>query len=400
LLCPPLTAGDEQGDFSQNTAVKHIGVGPNISPHTKTGRLARQQPEWSFGKHGKGAYATREHNSWVRRTPMQAKKATFFSTLVIATTLIGFSSPVLALDTQSTENKVAVVNGTVITEKELDRQVSFLEMKLQEAGKPVNGADLAEIKRDALENLIDEELLYQAAVKQKSKVSDAEINHALSTIKARFPNENEFRNALSKAGLSEAALKSQVDRNLTIEQFIDKQFIQKLNTSEMDAKAYYNAHPDLFKRAEQVRASHILIRVNPQADQSQKEISRKKIETIEQRLKNGEDFAELARQNSEDPSSARGGDLGYFGRGRMVKPFEDAAFALKPGEISGVVETQFGYHLIKVTDRKPETVIPYEEVKDKLQEYLKREKIREQVGSFVAEQKGKAKVERLLTEKP
>jgi peptidyl-prolyl cis-trans isomerase C len=392
--------GDEEGDFSRNLAVTDRVIGLNISLHPRTGRLARQQLEWSLRRNENGACAMTEYNSWVRRTRMKARKGIFFSTFGTAILLIGFSSPVLALDKESTENKVAVVNGAVITEKELDRQVSFLQQKFQEAGRPMNEADLAEIRRDALENLIDEELLYQAAVKQKTKVTDAEINQALSTIKARFPNENEFMNALSKAGLSEAALKSQIDRNLTIEQFIDKQFIQKVSTSDKDAKAYYDSHLDVFKRPEQIRASHILIRVDPQADQSQKDSSRKKIETIEQRLKKGEDFAELAKQNSEDASSVRGGDLSYFGRGRMVKPFEDAAFALKPGEVSGIVETQFGYHLIKVTDKKPETVIPYEEIKDKLQEYLKREKIREQVGSFVGEQKGKAKVERLLTKKP
>jgi peptidyl-prolyl cis-trans isomerase C len=331
---------------------------------------------------------------------MQTTKVIFLSTFVTVITLIGFSSPVLALDKQVSESKVAVVNGTVITEKDLDKQVGFLQQKLQKTGKSMTEADLAEIKRDALENLIDEELLYQAAVKEKTKVSDTEINQALGTIKARFPDEGQFQDALSKTGLSEAALKSQLERNLTIDQFIDKQFVQKVTVSDKDAKVYYDAHPDLFKRPEQIRASHILIRVDPHADQSQKDSSRKKMEAIQQRLKKGEDFAELAKQYSEDPSSARGGDLSYFGRGRMVKPFEDAAFALKQGEVSDIVETQFGYHLIKVTDRKPETLVPYEEIKNKLQDYLKGETIREKVGSYLAEQKGKAKVERLLPDKP
>jgi peptidyl-prolyl cis-trans isomerase C len=331
---------------------------------------------------------------------MQTTKLIFLSTFVTVLTLIGFSSPVLALDKQVSESKVAVVNGTVITEKDLERQVGFLQQKLQKTGKPMTEADLPEIRRNALENLIDEELLYQEAVKQKTKVSDTEINRALGTIKARFPDEGQFKDALSKTGLSEAALKSQLERNLTIDQFIDKQFVQKVMVSDKDAKAYYDGHPNLFKRPEQIRASHILIRVDPQADQSQKDNSRKKMEAIQQRLKKGEDFAELAKQNSEDASNVKGGDLGYFGRGRMVKPFEDAAFALKQGEVSDIVETQFGYHLIKVTDRKPETVVPYEEIKDKLQDYLKGETIREKVGSYLAEQKGKAKVERLLPEKP
>jgi peptidyl-prolyl cis-trans isomerase C len=331
---------------------------------------------------------------------MQTTKIIFLSALATVLTLIGFSSPVLAVDKQVSEGKVAVVNGAVITEKDLDRQVGILQQKLQKTGKPMTEGDLTGIRRRALENLIDEELLYQEAVKQKTKVSDTEINQALGTIKARFPDEGQFQDALSKTGLSEAALKSQLERNLTIDQFIGKQFVQKVVISDKDTKVYYDAHRDLFKRPEQIRASHILIRVDPQADQSQKDESRKKMEAIQQRLKKGEDFAELAKQYSEDPSSAKGGDLGYFGRGRMVRPFEDAAFALKPGEVSDIVETQFGYHLIKVTERKPETLVPYEEIKDKLQDYLKGETIREKVGSYLAEQKGKAKVERLLPEKP
>jgi peptidyl-prolyl cis-trans isomerase C len=331
---------------------------------------------------------------------MQTIKVIFLSTFVTVIALIGFLSPVLAVDKQASEGKVAVVNGTVITEKDLDRQVGFLQQRLQETGKPVNEADLAEIKRHALENLIDEELLYQAAVKQKTKVSDTEINQALNTIKARFPDEAHFKDALSKASLSETALRSQLTKNLTIDQFIDKQFVEKVAVSDKDAKVYYDAHPDLFKRPEQVRASHILIRVDPKADQFQKDSARKKLEAIQQKLKKGEDFTELAKQYSEDSSSARGGDLNYFSRGKMVKPFEDAAFALKKGEVSDIVETQFGYHLIKVTDRRPETLIPFEEIKDKLQDYLKKETIREKVGSYLAEQKGKAKVERLLPEKP
>jgi peptidyl-prolyl cis-trans isomerase C len=342
----------------------------------------------------------KEYNFGARRTPMQITKVIFLSTFVTVITLIGFLSPVPALDKQVPESKVAVVNGTVITGKDLDKQVGFLQQKLREAGKPMNEADLAEIKRDALENLIDEELLYQAAVKEKTRVSDTEINQTLGKIKARFPDEGQFKDALGKAGLSEATLKSRIERNLTIDQFIEKQFVQKVAVSDKDAKAYYDGHPDLFKRPEQVRASHILIRVDPQADQSKKDSARKKLEAIQQRLKKGEDFAELAKQYSEDPSSARGGDLSYFGRGMMVKSFEDAAFALKKDEVSDIVETQYGYHLIKVTDRKPETLIPYEEIKDKLQDYLKGETIREEVGSYVAEQKGKAKVERFLPEKP
>ncbi len=158
--------------------------------------------------------------------------------------------------------------------------------------------------------------------------------------------------------------------------------------------------PGLFKQPEQVRASHILIKVEPQADESQKAAARKKIQKIQQRLQKGEDFAALAEEFSQCPSSAKGGDLGYFRRGQMVKPFEEAAFALKPGEVSDVVETKFGYHLIKVIEKKSETTIAFEDIKDRLEQYLKQEKVQKEVSLYAQKLKEKAKVERFLTQGP
>ena len=117
--------------------------------------------------------------------------------------------------------------------------------------------------------------------------------------------------------------------------------------SEADARAYFDAHPDEFKMPERVHASHILVKVDPNASDASKAESRKKLEGIKARLDGGEDFAKLAEENSDCPSSAKGGDLGFFTRGQMVAPFEEAAFALNPGDTSDVVETRFGFHLIK-----------------------------------------------------
>jgi peptidyl-prolyl cis-trans isomerase C len=131
-----------------------------------------------------------------------------------------------------------------------------------------------------------------------------------------------------------------------------------------------------------VRASHILIKADPQADESQKAAARKKIKEIQNKLSKGEDFTALAREYSEGPSGTKGGDLGYFSRGQMVKPFEDAAFTSAPGQVSDIVETRLGYHLIKVTEKKPETIVAYADIKDQLQEYLKQKKGSRAIGSI------------------
>ena len=128
-----------------------------------------------------------------------------------------------------------------------------------------------------------------------------------------------------------------------------------------------------------------MVSVDPKGNATQKDEARKKIEMVRQRLRKGEDFAALAREFSQCPSSAKGGDLGYFKRGKMAKPFEEAAFGLKAGEVSDIVETRFGFHLIKLVDKKPEGTIRYEDVKEKIGQYLKREKVKNQVSLYVEE---------------
>ena len=114
------------------------------------------------------------------------------------------------------------------------------------------------------------------------------------------------------------------------------------------------------------------------------------------RAKAGEDFAALAKENSQDGSASQGGDLGFFPRGRMVPAFDQAAFALKPGEISEVVTTEFGYHIIKLTEKKVGSAVPFEEVKPQVLEYLSNQKKQQRVDSFIDEAKKRAKIEVLV----
>ncbi len=262
------------------------------------------------------------------------------------------SSLALAEEKQAPRDKVAVVNGSVIKRADFDREMGRVLQRLSRKDKPLSDSQVSEIKKDVLENLINSELLYQESQKHGITVDEVAVNEQLRKLKERFSSEAEFKSALSKANLSEDTMKSHLKRGMAIQRFIDKQFVQKIEVSDKESKAYYDGHPDLFRQAEQVRASHILIKVDPGADESQKAEARKKMEEIQEKVQKGEDFAALAKEFSEGPSSARGGDLGYFGRGQMVKPFEEKAFALRTGEVSDIVETQFGYHLIKVMDRK------------------------------------------------
>jgi peptidyl-prolyl cis-trans isomerase C len=331
---------------------------------------------------------------------MQAKPRKWF--LAIAATISVACSALLALaaEEKSSQGKVAVVNGSVITQEDFDREIDGILRQLANMRKPFDDSQLLAIRKEVLEGLINTELLYQETQRRGITVEEAAIDEELKTLKGGFANEDEFSTALSKANLSEALIRSQIKRRQAIEHFIAQQFAETVTVSDKEAKDFYESHPDSFKQPEQVRASHILIKIDPQADESQRAQARQQIEHIQRKLQEGEDFATLAKTFSQDPSGARGGDLGYFRRGEMVKPFEEAAFALKPGEVSDPVESTFGYHLITVIDKKPETTIAYEDIKDRIEHYLKDKNVQEKVRLQVQRLKEKAKVEIFLTQTP
>ena len=319
--------------------------------------------------------------------------------MLTAASLASMALPGFATGKPAAENKVAVVNGSVITHEELDREMNLVRQRFANMGRPVGEAQLLTIRGQVLETLISRELLYQEGQKKGIKIKKEKLEEEYEGLKNRFPSEEEFKSRLSTMKISEAEVKTQIERGLLIQELIDTQIVEKVVIPEKEVKGYYDSHPDSFKQPEQVRASHILMKVDPQVDAAKKAAARKKLEELRQRLLKGEDFVTLAREFSEGPSSVKGGDLGYFGRGQMVKPFEDAAFALDIGELSDVVETRFGYHLIKVTEKRPETIIAYADIKERLQQYLKDEKVQQEVSAYVEDLKTKAKVETFLTEK-
>ena len=328
---------------------------------------------------------------------MQIKRFRWFLVLLTAMSLAYIAMPAFAIEKQISDGKVAVVNGTVITQGDFDKEMIRIQGQFAGTGRSLNESQLPDIKKRVLETLINRELLYQESQKKGFKVEDKEVNEQFDVLKKRFPSEDEFKTALLKMKTSEAALKSQLRKGMGIQQFLDKEFVQKVNVPEEEVKDFYKKQPDLFKEPEKVKASHILIKFDSQADKSAKDQAKIKIKEIQKKLKGGEDFAVLAKEFSEGPSNVKGGDLGYFKRGQMVQPFEDAAFKLEPGVVSDIVETRFGYHLIKVVDKKPESVVNYENAKDKIVNYLKQEKTGKELKRYIEEVQQKAIIEKFLS---
>lgn len=163
---------------------------------------------------------------------------------------------------------------------------------------------------------------------------------------------------------------------------IKEEVLDKISVSEEQAKNYYEKHLAQFKIPEKARVRHIMIKVDKSAPDDVKKKAREKAEEVLKKIKAGEDFAKLAMDYSDDPGSkAKGGDLGFFEKGKMFKAFDEAAFKLNPGEVSDIVETAYGFHIIKLDEKKKEEIQPYESVKDKVmtmaKDEIKAEKMKE-----------------------
>ncbi|MBW1997433.1 MAG: peptidylprolyl isomerase [Deltaproteobacteria bacterium] len=293
------------------------------------------------------------------------------------------------------ERKVAVVNDAVIGVDEFNREMGIFREKYGDSIKFLKESEMRALKKKIIEGIIDRELLFQESQRAGIRIEDKAVEEQLAKIKKRYPSEEVFKGVLKRVNLTEEEVGFQIRKGLSIQRLISERF-DKIVVSEEEARAFFDKNPQMFKEPEKVRASHILVKVGPGMDEAKKAEARKKIEKARERLSKGEDFAQVAREVSEGPSRTKGGDLGYFKRGQMVKPFEDASFAMKPGEVSGIVETRFGFHIIKVTERKPEKIVSFEEVKEKLREYLKSRKVQKGVDQLVASLKEKAKIERFI----
>ena len=290
------------------------------------------------------------------------------------------------------------VNGKAITEADILEEEDRL---MRQFGAQFDTSQMDEMRQvlreQAVKNMIDRELLRQAADKERIKVEKSEIDARIDEIAQRVGSREALSERLEMMGMSEEKLRFELENGMRIEKFIDKHS-QVSEVTEEEARAFYEQNKEQFVQPERVRASHILIQVDANASTSEKEAKRKEAERILAEVKKGGDFAELARRYSACPSKQRGGDLGYFGRGQMTEPFEEAAFALKVGGVSGIVETQYGYHIIKLTDRQETRVISFEEVKPNLIDYLENEKKQQAIESYVEGLRTSAKIEYMKEE--
>jgi peptidyl-prolyl cis-trans isomerase C len=284
---------------------------------------------------------------------------------------------------------VARVNGEAINKTDLQSAVTQLESR---AGRTVPPDQRDRVLRGVLDQLIAYRLLAQESATRNIAVSDGDVDARAAEIRGQFPSDQVFQQTLEQQHMTEAEFRDDVRQGLRITGLIDAELSARAPVTAEQVNQFYSSNS--FQQGERVRASHILIAVPENADAAAKEAARAKATEILNQVKAGADFAELAKQHSQDPGSGpRGGDLDYFERGQMVGPFEEAAFALAAGQTSELVETRFGYHIIKVVDKQAARTIPLEEVRGRIEEYLRDQNREKQTQVFIDALRTKAQIE-------
>jgi peptidyl-prolyl cis-trans isomerase C len=306
-------------------------------------------------------------------------------------------SPAPVADSRSVElgTMVAKVNGKEITGAMLNQQLNLMMQQYAQQVPPDQMSKLQPmLRQQAVTALVNQELLREAAEEAGITLEAKAIDDEIEKIAGQFPTREQFEAQMTQAGVTEEDLRKDIARGLKIQALVKKEAPSEEEATDEEIEAFYTGNAEQFQHPEQVEASHILIKFDPADTDQQKEEKRNKLAELKKQIDEGADFAELAKANSQDVGSGeKGGELGYFGRGRMIKPFEEVAFSLAPGEVGEIVETRFGYHLIKVTGRKDARVVPLEEVKEQVGIYLVNQKKQQAVGDYLQKLRSAAMIE-------
>jgi peptidyl-prolyl cis-trans isomerase C len=288
---------------------------------------------------------------------------------------------------------LARVNGEAVSKVDFDRLIKNMELR---SNQPIPAERRDAVYRQVLDELVTYTVLSQETRARKVAVTDDEVESAITQMRARVGTEEDFKKALDARGMTLDKLKADTRVDISTNKMVEAEVATQPPPTEVEVRGFYDKNPDKFKQDEAVRASHILFRVEENADAATKKKAMDEAQSVLKQARAGSDFAELAKKHSADGSAQQGGDLNFFTRGQMVPPFDQAAFAMKPGEISDIVTTQFGYHIIKVTDRRPPSTVPFEQVSDRIKEFLTAQQKQQKADGFIQSLKQKAKIEVLV----
>ncbi len=288
------------------------------------------------------------------------------------------------------------INGVEITRAKVSAQVDhMINQRGLNSGGITQPAVYEQLQQDVVERLITQELLWQEAQRRGVIASDADVDEQLAEMKSGFDSERAFLVQIEAGGFNEKSYREDIRQQRSVQQMIAGGLAREVAVNDEEIADFYNENIEQMTMPEAIRARHILVKLAAD-DEVAREAAQDRIAAILKELQGGADFVTLATERSDAPSAPQGGDLGYFGRGQMVQPFEEAVFALQPGEISDVVETQFGFHIIRLDERREAQAVPVEEAAERISAYLTQGKLQSAVEDLVDELHANAEIENAL----
>jgi peptidyl-prolyl cis-trans isomerase C len=294
---------------------------------------------------------------------------------------------------ETAEAVVVEVNGVKFTQKELDEKIERTIASVQSMVPPEQlGQFKANLKDKLVEDFVTRTLINEQIEKNNIAIDEAEVDNAMKEVEAKAPPGMTLEEMLKQGGITVEELKENIEFSLRANELFEKEIQTDYVPTDDEIKKYYDGNKKRFDKPETVHARHILLKIDEKDDDAAKTEKKKKIEALRKQLVEGADFEKLAKENSECPSKERGGDLGTFPRGRMVKPFEDAAFNQPVNEIGPVVETKFGYHIIQVLEHNEAQSKSLEEVKTTIIETLQNQKKQGMAKNYIDGLKAQAKI--------
>jgi peptidyl-prolyl cis-trans isomerase C len=311
-------------------------------------------------------------------------------------------SPTYAQDNDA-DPQVISINGKIFTESQILSEIDKAVDKLRTQVPPQMMGQFLKNKEVTLFPQVISQLtiitqLLKVAEEKKLSVEKSEVDEQIDRIKKMIPDPAQFETLLKQRGTTEAKLREEMTEQALIRKVLASEIPQPATPTDDELKAYYTENSTEFVQPESIAASHILISVTKDAPEAQKESAKAKLLSLKKEIENNKiAFADAAMKNSDCPSSAKGGALGTFAKGQMVKEFEDVAFAAKVGDISDIVETQFGYHLIHVTKHDIARTVPFEEAKADIVTFLQRQADQESMQTYLEALQAKADVKNIMS---
>lgn len=267
---------------------------------------------------------------------------------------------------QSVEKIVVTVNGVPLTSADLNQETQKIMPYYQGLHGGMTQEKQDKVRSEGMNKLIEMELSSQDARSKGITLSPADIRGEVNVLAQRFNTESEFKAAIKAAGFDEEGFSKFVERNVLAARAYKKEVLDKIVVTEPMIKEYYEKNAGKYSKPREYRASHILVKADPSASEAERQALQKKAESILKRLRDGGDFAAIASEVSDDLTRIKGGDIGYFHEGQALPEFEEVLQKMKSGEISNVIETIYGYHIIRLTDKREPRQMPLAELRDKI----------------------------------